>query len=108
MHILHVHRTYYFRSEILICHLLVPRQPLQNRPSWHLGGWETPWSAEEMLDGQHQRVDVPAYARAAPDGLLQICLEQNFCRIIPYVSPTTKSAKGTEMNRTEPAHRLHM
>ena len=32
------------------CH--VPRQPLQNHPSGHLGGWATPWSAEEILDGQ--------------------------------------------------------
>ena len=25
----------------------------------HLGGWATPWSAEEMLDGQHHRADIP-------------------------------------------------
>ena len=30
------------------CH--TPRQPLQNHPLGHLGGWATPWSAEEMLD----------------------------------------------------------
>ena len=24
-----------------------------------------PWSAKEMLDGQHQRVDIPAHARTA-------------------------------------------
>ena len=29
------------------------RQPLKNHLSWHLGGWTKPWSAEEMLDGQH-------------------------------------------------------
>ena len=40
------------------CHM--PRQPLQNHPSGHLGGWATPWSAEEMLNGQHQRVSIPA------------------------------------------------
>ena len=28
------------------CH--TPRQPLQNQSSRHLGGWATPWSAEEM------------------------------------------------------------
>ena len=33
------------------CH--TQRQPLQNDPSWHLGELATPWSAEEMLDGQH-------------------------------------------------------
>ena len=34
------------------CH--TPRQHLQSCPSGHLGGWATPWSAEEMLDGQRQ------------------------------------------------------
>ena len=42
------------------CH--TPRQPLQNHPSGRLGGWATPWSAGEMLDGQHQRVEIPAPA----------------------------------------------
>ena len=51
------------------CH--TPRQPLQNHPSGHLGGWTTPWSAEEMLDGQRQRVSTPAHARTAHKGLLQ-------------------------------------
>ena len=26
----------------------------------HPGGWAMPWLAEEMLDGQRQRVDNPA------------------------------------------------
>ena len=26
-------------------------------PSGHLRGWATPWSTEEMLDGQHQRLE---------------------------------------------------
>ena len=34
-------------------------------------GWVMPWLAEEMLDGQHQRVDIPALARTAYSGLLQ-------------------------------------
>ena len=35
------------------CH--TPWQPLQKKhPSGHLGGWATPLSADEMLDGQHQ------------------------------------------------------
>ena len=38
------------------CHM--PWQPLQNHPSGHLGRWATPWSAEEMLDGQLQTVDT--------------------------------------------------
>ena len=59
------------------CH--TPRQPLQNHPSGHLGGWATPWSAEEMLNGQHQSVDIPAHARAAHKGLLQKRLEEGLC-----------------------------
>ena len=55
------------------------RQPLQNHPSGYLGGWATPCSAEEMLDGQHQRVDIPAYARTAHTGLLQERLEEDLC-----------------------------
>ena len=51
------------------CH--TPRQPLQNHPSGHLGRWATPWSAEEMLDGQRQRVDIPAQCTTANTGLLQ-------------------------------------
>ena len=36
-----------------------------------LGGRETRWSAEEMLDGLRQRLDIPAHARTANKGLLQ-------------------------------------
>ena len=43
--------------------------------SRHLGGWATSWSAEGMLDGQHQKVDVPAHARTAHKGLMQKRLE---------------------------------
>ena len=59
------------------CHM--PLQPLQNHPSGHTGGWATPWSAEEMLDGQHQRVDTSAHARTAHKGLLQKILEEDIC-----------------------------
>ena len=45
-----------------------PRQPLQNHPSGHPGRWVMPWLVEEMLDGQHQRVDIPAHARTAHMG----------------------------------------
>ena len=44
------------------------RQPLQNHPSGHLGGWATSCSAEEMLDGQHQSVDTLAHDRTAHKG----------------------------------------
>ena len=45
----------------------------------NLGGWATPWSAEEMLDEQHQRVDIPAHARTAHKNLLQKRLEEDLC-----------------------------
>ena len=59
------------------CH--TPRQPLQNHPPGYLGGWATPWSAEEMLDGQHQRVDTSAPARAAHKRLLKKRLDEDLC-----------------------------
>ena len=59
------------------CH--APRQPLQNHPSGHLGGWATPWSAEEMLDGQYQTVDIPAHARTAHNGLPRKRPEEDLC-----------------------------
>ena len=54
---------------IRACH--TPRQPLQNLPSGHLGGRAMPWSADEMLNGQHQRVDIFAHVRTVHKGLLQ-------------------------------------
>ena len=59
------------------CH--TPQQPLQNHPSGHLGEWVTPLSAEEMVDGQHQRVEIPAHASTAHKGLLQKRLEEDLC-----------------------------
>ena len=35
------------------------------------GGWAMPWSAEEMLDGQHQTMGILAHARTAHNDLLQ-------------------------------------
>ena len=62
-------------------------------PSGQLGGWATPWSAEKILDGQHQRVDIPARARNARKGLLQKRLEEDLCWIVPPVPLTTKLVK---------------
>ena len=45
----------------------------------NLGGWAMPRSAEEMLDGQQQRVDISAHAGAAHKGLLQKRLEGDLC-----------------------------
>ena len=44
-----------------------------------LDGVATPWSVEEMWNGQNQRVDVRAHARAAHKGLLQKRLEEDLC-----------------------------
>ena len=52
------------------------------------------WLAEKMLEGQHQKVDIPAHARAAHKGLLQKRLEEDLCCIVPRVSLTTQSVMG--------------
>ena len=70
-------------GRVRACH--TPRHPLQNHPSGHLGRWATPWPAEEMLDGQRQRADSPARARAAHKGLLQKRPEEHLCLIVPPV-----------------------
>ena len=61
---------------------------------WHLGGWATAWLAEEMLNGQKQRMDISAHSRTAHKGLLQKRLEEDLCCVVPHVPPTTQSAKG--------------
>ena len=68
----------------------------KNHPSWHLGGWATPWSAEETLDGQHGGVDIPVHATTAYKGLLQKRLEEDLCFMVPHVPSTTQSVKGLE------------
>ena len=82
---------------VQVCH--TPRQPLQNHPSRHLGGWATTWSAEEMPDGQHQRVDISDHTRTAHKGLLRKRLEEDLCWVVPHVTPTTQSVKW--LNWTE-------
>ena len=61
----------------------------QNHSSGHLGGRGTLWPAEEMLDGQSQRVDVSAYSTTAPNGLPQKRLEKDLYWIVPHVPQTT-------------------
>ena len=74
-----------------------PRQPLQSHMSGHLGGFATQWSAEEMPDGQHQRLDIPPYARTAHKSLLKkdwkICAESSV--MYPQTDPI---GQGTEQN----------
>ena len=60
------------------------RKPLWNNSSGYIGWWATPWSAEEMLYGQRQRLDIPAHARTAHNGLPQKRLEMYLCQILPH------------------------
>ena len=72
---------------VWLCH--TPWQPLHNDPSGHFGGCVMRWSAEVMLDGQHQRVDIPSHARTAHNGLRQKTLEENVLNCLSrYPSPT--------------------
>ena len=83
------------------CH--TQRQPLQTHPLGHRGGWAMPWSTEEMLDGQYQRVDIPAHARAAHKGLLQKKREKKKKKTgrsllsRPLRSPDDPVGQGTEL-----------
>ena len=67
---------------------------LQNHPSGPLGEWATQRSTEQMLDGQHLKVEIPAHARTANNSLLQKRLEEDLCWIVPHVPLTTHSVKG--------------
>ena len=73
---------------VWVCH--TPWPPHQNHPSGHCRGWMMLWSAEEMLDRQHHRMDTLAHARAAHKHLLQKRLEEDLCCIIPNVPLMTK------------------
>ena len=66
---------------------------IQSHPSGYLGGRATPWSAERMLDGQHQKVDIPTHARTAYNGLLQERLKEDLCWIVPHVPPMNQLVK---------------
>ena len=62
------------------CHMT--RQPLQNHPSRHLGGWSTPWLAEEMLDGQKTKSGHPCPCQNCSQG-----------------PPVEKTGRGSLLNR---------
>ena len=59
------------------CH--ATRQPLQYHPTRHLPGLTTLWSTEEMLDGQHQKLDFSVRVKTARDDLWQKRLEEDLC-----------------------------
>ena len=54
------------------------------------------WSAEEMLDGQHQRVDIPVHARIAHNGLLHKTPERLSAE--PSVCQSVQGLNWTELN----------
>ena len=54
-------------------------------------------SAEEMLDGQHQRVEIRAHARTAHKGLLQEILEGDLL-IRPSHPPDDPIGQGTDLS----------
>ena len=49
--------------------------------------WWAQCSVEEVLDGQHQGMDVSTHAGAVHGGLLRKRLEEDLCWIIPHISP---------------------
>ena len=51
----------------------------KNHLTGELGEWAMPWSAEENLDGQLQRVEIPAHIRTVYKGLLRKRLEEDLC-----------------------------
>ena len=74
----------------------------QNTSFRNAGVSATPWSTEEMLDGQHQRENISALAGTAHMGLLHKRLEEDICWIVPRVPLTTRSVNElnwTELNR---------
>ena len=70
----------------------------KKHPSGHLGGLATPWSAEEMQYGQHQRQDIPAQVRTAHKGLLQRRLEEVSTESFLMSPPDDPIDQGTELN----------
>ena len=53
-----------------------PQQLLVNHLSMHLRKWATPLSAQDELDGYHQRMNISAHAGTVHNGLLQKRLER--------------------------------
>ena len=74
-------------------------EAFQNHPG-HLGGWVVPWLTEEILDGQCLRVDIPAQARTAHNGLLAGKTGGRFLLNRPSCNntPNNQISHGTEMN----------
>ena len=78
------------------------RQHLQNYATWHLGRGAMVWLAEEVLGGQHERMDSPAHARTAQIGLLKKKrLEEDPCLIVLSYPPNDPFGQGSELNGTD-------
>ena len=87
-------------SVVRPCH--EPWQPLQNCPSGNLGRRTTPWSAEEMLDGQGQEwvtsLPMPELHKKK-NGHPQERQEEGLRWIVSHVPSTTQKVK--ELNWTD-------
>ena len=62
------------------------------------GTLATPLSAEEMLDGLHQRVDIHVHARTAHKGLRQKRLEEDLLLNRPSGPPDGPIGQETDLN----------
>ena len=80
------------------CH--TARQPPQSHPLGHSGRWTTPSSAEEMLDGQHQRMDISAHARTAQGPPAEMTGRGSLLNH-PSCPPDDLIGQGTELNWTD-------
>ena len=78
-----------------------PRQPLQTHPSGHLGEWATPWSADEMLDWQHQRMDIPCTRKNCSQGPLAEKTGRGSLLNRPWCPLDDPIGHGTVLNWTE-------
>ena len=77
-------------------HATTASQKLSFRARWRVGDTLV---GREMLDGQHQRVDIPAYARTAYKGCLQKRREEDIYLLNhPLCPPDDPLHQGTDLN----------
>ena len=76
-----------------------PRRALQSHSSGHLGGWPTPWSEKEMLDGQHKEWAFLPMLELLNRASCRERLGEDLCWIICHnYLPDKPVGQGTELN----------
>ena len=65
----------------------------------HSPGWSTPRSAEVMLDGLRQRVDVRAHAGTVHNSLMQNKEEKKRTELSSLMPPYDPICRGTDLTR---------